>query len=150
MAKLNFSKITLKNAIQNNDIKEDIIINENIIGKEDIRLKYNIVNPVVDQYKPYYNKIKNLFYFPVNRDYKYYIEATQIDENTHQIKYYLLLSINSFNDNCRRCEVTSTGKCKVQVYGRFKDYIVRECKERGNIICDLVESTDDYDIFVVI
>ena len=39
------------------------------------------------------------------------------------------------------------GMCKFHPRGEFKEYIVKECEERGNVDMDKVDANADYDIW---
>ena len=39
--------------------------------------------------------------------------------------------------------------CKLHPRGEFKDYIERECEERGNVDMDKVDANSEYDIWLV-
>ena len=112
-------------------------------------IRFDIINPVTNSKKPHYDVNKNLFLFPVDIKYRYYIEVRNIDENTGEYRYYLLLSKIKFSEHCRLCEVNMYGMCKIHPRGEFKDYIVQECNERGNVDMDKVDANSDYDIWLV-
>ena len=104
-------------------------------------IQFEIVNPVSSKKKPRYEKERNLFVFPVDKSYRYYIEARKLDEVTGEYKWYLLLGITKFSEHCRLCEVNMYRSCK--------DFIARECLERGNIDMDKVDANDTYDVWLI-
>ena len=67
--------------------------------------KYDILNPVKDNKRPFFDEKKGLFYIPINANYRYYIEAAITNQDTGGREYYLLFSTNKFDDNCRLCKV---------------------------------------------
>ena len=109
--------------------------------------KFEVLNPTTDRKRPFYNKEKGLFIFPVKSKYRYFIECANINETTGQRDFYLLLSNTKFDENCRLCHTDSYGRCQVKVKGEIKDYIISETTYRGNIDIVYLESEDDYDIF---
>lgn len=115
---------------------------------ENIGLKFNIVKPKIDRHKPYYEVGRNRFFFPVHKSYMYYLEVSTTDEN-NIITYYILVGKDKFNDNCRRCEVNGLGNCRIQLHDALKDYVIKECNERGNITCTLIDENSDYDTYMV-
>ena len=112
--------------------------------------KYNIINPISNRKKPYYDFKLNYFIFPVKRKYKYFVEAANYDSQRGITQYYLILSDIAFDDNCRVCETNMYNKCKVKLLGEIKDYVINECKDRGNIIVDYVETIDNADVFRIV
>lgn len=112
--------------------------------------KYNILNPLINNKEPYYDFEKDNLIIPVSKRYKYFVEAYTFDNETNNNNYYLLLGINKFDNNCRICDTNMYAKCKIKLKGEIKDFVKRECKDRGNIIIKFVESTDDYDVYMII
>lgn len=115
---------------------------------QNINLRFNIVKPKIDIRKPHYEVARNRFFFPVHKNYKYYLEATSTDENGITT-YYILVGKEEFNPNCRRCEVNGIGNCRVQLHNDVKEYITKECAERGNIIATLIDENSDYDTYII-
>lgn len=116
---------------------------------DDIAIKFDIVNPVSDKKKPRYNKERNLFTFPVDTNYKYYVEARKLNDTTGDYDWYLLLSKSQFSPHCRLCEVNMYRSCKIHPRGEFKNFISRECAERGNINMKKVETNSHYDTWLI-
>lgn len=116
---------------------------------ENISLKFNIVKPKVNIRKPYYEASRNRFFFPVHKNYKYYLEVTATNENDITA-YYILVGKEEFNPSCRRCEVNGIGNCRLQLHGEVKEYIAKECAERGNINATLVDENSDYDTYLIV
>ncbi len=110
-------------------------------------IQFEIINPVTNKKKPRYEIERNIFRFPVETKYRYYIEAKQIDKDTGEYSYYLLLSTIKFSEHCRLCEVDMYNNCKLHPRGEFKEFIMQECAERGNIDMSKVDATSDYDIW---
>ena len=54
-----------------------------------------------------------------------------------------------YDESCKKCQTNQYGKCSVPITGEFKDYVLEECKERGNIIVEYSESEEGYDSFNV-
>ena len=111
---------------------------------------YEIINPVVNTKRPFFNNKNGLFIFPISIKYKYYIECAITNENTGNREYYLLLSKTKFDNNCRLCNIDNYGRCQIKVRGEIKDFIIRETKFNGNMSVEYIESTDDYDIYSII
>ena len=109
--------------------------------------KYDIINPITDKNSPFYNKKKGLFYFHTKSNYKYYLECSRINEKTHDIEFYILLSDKKFNSNCKQCHVDNYGRCQIRPAGKLKNYILEESIERGNFIMDYIESEENYDVY---
>lgn len=118
--------------------------------ESNVSIKFNIINPKTDKSKPAYTRSNNTFLFPVKKGYRYYLETSTVDNDTGLISYYLLLSKTIFDDNCRLCEVNGYGKCKIHPRGELKTYISRECEERGNITCDLIDANRMYDVYAIV
>lgn len=112
--------------------------------------KYEIINPVTNPKKPFYDFKHKLFVFSVDVDYKYYIECARNNESTGGREYFLLLSDKFFDDNCRKCRVDDYGRCKINIRGEIKDYIIDEIKNRGNVEVNYISSEDGYDIYQVV
>ena len=109
--------------------------------------KYDIINPITDKKSPFYNKKKGLFYFHTKSNYKYYLECSRINEKTHDIEFYILISDKKFNINCKQCHVDNYGRCQIRPAGALKDYIFKECEHRGNFMFEYIETEDNYDVY---
>lgn len=109
--------------------------------------KYDILNPIIDKKSPFYNKKKGLFYFHTKSKYKFYLECSRYNEKTHDIEFYVLLSTNKFNLNCKQCHVDNYGRCQIRPAGKLKDFILDELSERINFIFEYLETENDYDIY---
>ena len=112
--------------------------------------KYDIINPITDKRSPFYNQKKGLFYFHTKTNYKYYLECTKTNDVTFDTEFYILLGKIKFNENCKRCHVDNYGRCQIRPAGILKEYIIRECEERGNFVMDYIESRETYDIYNLI
>lgn len=112
-------------------------------------IQFEIINPVTNNKKPRYDTNKDLFLFPVTKKYRYYIEARTLDKDTGEYNWYLLLGTTKFSEHCRLCEVNMYNTCKLKPRGEFKEYISRECAERGNIDMSNVDATNTYDVWLI-
>ena len=112
-------------------------------------LKYNLINPAIDKKKPHYDEKTKTLNFPVKSNYRYFVQASQIDSVTHIKEYFLLLGTEKFDDACKKCQTNQYGRCSVHLSDEFKEYVIQECKERGNIIVEYTESEDTYDVYNV-
>lgn len=109
---------------------------------------FNILNPKINNKMPFFAKKSGIFYFNVNVDYKYYVECSATNDNG-VIEYYFLLGTTNFDKNCRVCHTDKFNRCQIHPKGEILNYIERECEERGNIICELIEHRQDYDIYKI-
>ena len=112
-------------------------------------IQFEIVNPVTNNKKPRYDARSNLFMFPVDKKYRYYIEARNIDKDTGEYSWYLLLGNTKFSEHCRLCEVNMYGSCKIRPRGEFKEFISAECAERGDVDMYIVDANSSYDVWLV-
>lgn len=110
--------------------------------------EFNILNPRIDNKMPFLDIRKGIFYFIVQNDYKYYIEANRINE-LGITEYFILVGLNSFDNNCKKCHVDSYHRCQIRPKGEIKNYIEKETKERGNINCSLYGQGFGYDIYKI-
>lgn len=113
-------------------------------------VKYNIINPLSNKKLPYYDFKTDNFIFPLKGNYKWFVEAANFNKEKGYNEYYILLGKDKFDDNCRRCEVTQYGKCKVKLLGEIREYVISECINRGNITVYYIETCDNYDVFSVV
>ena len=111
---------------------------------------FNIEAPVTDKSKPFYyaNRESLVFRSPIK--YTFYIECSKIDEISGEKSFYLLLSNTKFNDNCRPLKRDSYGRYFAKLHNDFKNYVINETNERGNIIIEYLESKEVYDIYSII
>ena len=112
-------------------------------------LKYNLINLAIDKKNPNDKTKTKTLKFQVKSNYRYFIQATQINETTHIKEYFLLLGTEKFDDACKKCQTNQYGKCSVPLTNEFKEFVIEECKERGNIIVEYVESDEGYDAYSV-
>ena len=111
---------------------------------------FNIEAPVTDKSKPFYYATRESLVFRNKIKYAYYLECSKIDEITGDKSFYLLLSLDKFNDNCRRLKRDSYGRYFARLHNEVKNYVVRETKERGNIDINYIESKDYFDIYNIV
>lgn len=107
---------------------------------------FNILNPKVNNMMPFFAEKNGIFYFKVDTNYRYYVECSAPNEE-NSIEYYLLLGIIKFDENCKTCHVDKLSRCQIHPKGEILNYIKRECKERGNIECNLFQQRSNYDIY---
>lgn len=110
--------------------------------------KYEVLNPLTNNKKPFIDKRGFLIIPFIHKKYKYYIETAR--NNNSERNYYVLLSDNKFNDNCRKCTVDDYGRLKLILRGELKEYVNTEIKYRGNINFEYVESEESYDVFEIL
>lgn len=110
---------------------------------------FDIVAPVIDKKKPFYLENRKSLVFRLDIKYNYYVECSQFNEDTQETDYYLLLSQNKFNDNCRKLQYDNYGRYKAFLHDKFREYVSNESKNRGNIDLEYIESTEEYDIFSI-
>lgn len=109
-------------------------------------VKYNILNPISNNKKPFYKN--NFLYIPSIGKYNYFLEAS-LQNEYGGVDYYLLFGKTKFNEHCRKCITDNYGRVKINIKGSIKDYVKEECERYGNINVDYVESADDYDVFTI-
>lgn len=112
--------------------------------------KYEVINPVTNNKKPFYDYKRKLFLFPVDIDYKFYVECARTNETTGGREYFILLNNIRFDENCRKCRVDDYGRCQINVRGEIKDYILREMEYRGNIEVNYISNDGDYDVYQIV
>lgn len=111
---------------------------------------YNIINPVVNKKRAWFDIKKGLIFMPTNINYRYFVEcALNVDKLGRQ--YYILLSNHKFNENCRLCQVDGYGRVKIPVRGELKDYLNSNynCNCNFNINMKLIDSYDIYDVYCI-
>lgn len=110
--------------------------------------KYEVLNPVANKNKPHYSK--GFFIVPnINKPYRYFVEAANYNTTTFNKDYYLLLSVDRFDENCRKCRVDDYGRLKVKPKGEFKDYIEDVTSANGNITFEYLSTEGDYDVWQI-
>lgn len=111
-------------------------------------LKYEVLNPIVGDKSPFFDNKKGLLFFNAKGcKYKYFVECKTITDDNEN--YYLLLSENKFNKNCKLCQVDNYGRCKIKLKGEFKDFVINETTYRGDIMVEYVESNEYYDTYII-
>lgn len=110
---------------------------------------YDIINPVVNKKKAWFDVKKGLIFLPYpNKNYRYFVEcALNVDKLGRQ--YYILLSDTKFNENCRLCQIDGYGRVKIPVRGELRNYISDNCSTNININMELQDSCEIYDAFCV-
>lgn len=115
---------------------------------------YEVINPVTNNKKPFYDHKRKLFLFHVDANYKYYVECARNNETTGSREYFILLSEHKFDENCRKCSVDDYGRCRINVKGEIKEYILREIGCRGNVEVNYISHEytydNEYDVYEVV
>lgn len=107
--------------------------------------KYEILNPVKDKKKPFLDR-RGFFNIPnLKTNYKYYIECARYNPILGYKEYYILLSKEKFDNNCRNCKMDDYGRLKIPVKGKIKDFI----KDNDDVNIKHIESEDGYDVFKI-
>lgn len=110
---------------------------------------YDIINPVLNRKKAWFDIKKGLIFFPCpTSHYRYFVEcALNVDKLGRQ--YYILLSSIKFNENCRICQTDCYGRVKIPVRGELKDYLSNNYNNSFNINIELQDRCDIYDVFCI-
>lgn len=111
---------------------------------------YEILNPVTDKHKPYYDYNMQSLIFTLPIQYKYYLECARYNEQREEKDYFLLMGNDKFDTNCRPCRIDNYNRYKIRVKGELKDYIIQEMQDRGNLNVELDYEAIDYDVYKVI
>lgn len=112
-------------------------------------IKFEVLNPVKDTKKPFYDKVKKILFVPITKSYRYFVEVSRFNPNSGGKDYYILLGETKFDINCRLCTTDNYGRCQIKVRGELRDYVVNETDERGNITVEYQETDGNYDIYLV-
>lgn len=110
-------------------------------------VKYELVSPKTNHKKPFVDQRGALIIPSINRLYRYCVEAMRYNTTEFCYEYFLLLSVNKFDEHCYKCRVDDYGRLKVNLHGKLKEFVNDEIKVRGNIKCDYIESEPDYDVW---
>lgn len=110
--------------------------------------QFRIINPIINKNKPY---LKNDYLIIPNCSikYKYYIECDRYNPQSINNDYFLLLSINKFHPQCKRCIVDDYARLKIFVSGDVKKFVDSEIKDNGNVDVNYLYSEDNYDVFQI-
>lgn len=111
-------------------------------------VKYNLLNTAIDKSKPRYDFKHKVLILPLKYPYRYFIEASLTNNNS--IEYYILLSKDKFDNNCKLCKTNQYGQVQINIKGEMLNYVVNEINNRGSIDTYYVESGDNYDCFRII
>lgn len=112
-------------------------------------LQYEVISPKVIKSLPHYNKRREFIIPNIHRNYKYYLEASRYNTITLEKEYYFLFSVNKFDEHCRRCRVDDFGNLHLFTHGEINNYIRNECRERGNVKVDYLNTEDTYDVYII-
>jgi len=110
--------------------------------------KYKVINPVKIPKLPFYDDKKGIFYIPLKTKYRYYVEAV-IEDGQGGVNYYILLSKEKFDINCRLCHTDDYGRVQIKLRGEVLDYVIKESIERGNVNVVYIESVEGYDVYSI-
>lgn len=109
-------------------------------------IKYDILNPIPDKSLPFVNK--GILYFPIDENYRYFLEASQ--DNAYGGKdYFILLGKVKFSQHCRLCQTDMYKRVKLKLKGELKEYVNDVCEAKGNVNIEYVESAENYDVFSI-
>ena len=112
--------------------------------------KYEIVAPVTDRKSPYLDD-KGFFIVPnIRRLYRYYVEVKRYNSNTLSYEYFILLSIEKFDAQCRKCRVDDYGRLKAKLHNEILDFVTSEMRTRGNVQFIYDETDGNYDIWRIV
>lgn len=111
--------------------------------------KYEVINPITNKQKPFLNKNKILVIPKPNRKYKYFVEAIFQKPNGGEKNYVLLLGINKFDEQCKKCSIDDYNRLKIRVGGELLKYLIDENNAHGNINIEYLESEDTYDVYEI-
>lgn len=112
-------------------------------------LEFDVVNPVLNNIMPFYNKNKNVLYIPnPQQKYRYYLECAR---NIPKIgrRYFILFSLRKFSNDCRKCTIDGFNRIAITPRGEFKEYLNDCCTTTRNIEICVEWYSDNYDIYRV-
>lgn len=104
--------------------------------------RYSIIPKNTNRQYPRFDKSKNILYLKIDKVYKYYAEAKEVND-----KYYLLFSNEKFDDNCKTCNIDSYGRYRLRLSNVFRDMLNNILDIDCNIKLTYVETIDSYDVF---
>lgn len=112
--------------------------------------KYEIVAPVTNRKSPYLDG-KGFFIVPnIRKLYRYYIEVKRYNTNNLSYEYFILLSTEKFDIQCRKCRVDDYGRLKVKLHNEILSFVTSEMRTRGNIQFIYDETEDNYDVWRIV
>lgn len=111
--------------------------------------KYEIIAPVTDNKLPHFDKWGNFVIPAIGKNYRYYVECARYNPATFSREYFLLLSDNKFDKNCRKCRVDNYGRLKLILHGELKRFVDDEVRTRGNVEYQYADTEEDYDVYMI-
>lgn len=112
-------------------------------------INFDIVSPIVNKHKPFYFNNRQSLVCRFQQRYDYYVECSRFDPDKQCYHYYLLLYKDKLNDNCRKINNDNYGRSIIMLHNDMNNYVKSECKIRGNINVEYLESTEEYDVYSV-
>lgn len=109
-------------------------------------VKYNVLNKTTNKKLPYYEN-EYLIIPGVKKQYKYFLECSVYIKDEKRNQYYILLGIDKFDENCRRCSTNGYGSVKLKPQGEIKEYIENLCEESKNVNISYFDSEGGYDVY---
>lgn len=109
--------------------------------------KYEIINPITNRKKPYIDDKGYLIVPAIGKQYKYFIECSRFNPNKYDKEYFIILTIEKFSNQCKRCRVDDYGRLKLFPRGEIKEIFEQQMKTSGNVNFEYLESEDLYDVF---
>lgn len=109
--------------------------------------KYEVVSPVTNRRSPYLDDKGFLVVPNIAKLYRYYIEVKRYNPNTLCYDYYLLLSTDKFDAQCRKCRVDDYGRLKAKLHDETLSFVSAEMCDVGNVQFTYDESEDRYDVW---
>lgn len=108
--------------------------------------KYEVIDYRLTNHKDsYYDSENDLLVFRVVGKYKFVLQTRRLNSN-NEYDYFIILSENKINNNCRSCKRDDYGRFRIKLYGDTKDYLNSICEDNKcktiNVKIEFVESLD--------
>lgn len=112
-------------------------------------IKYELIDKITNKTKPFYDRKRGFFVFKVEPRYKYFCQARQLNAQTGDYDYFLLLSATKFNDSCKKCYIDDIGRYKISPTKELKDFLILNSVDDENFEVIYVESNECYDVWQI-
>lgn len=108
---------------------------------------YQVIAPVINKKLPYITNYGTLVVSRFHKKYKYYVEVKQYDTYADDYNYYILLSEEKFDEQCRTCRIDDYGRLFIVLHKDILEYAKAESERRGNLNFEQIDSSDEFDLW---
>lgn len=98
---------------------------------------------------PKYDEKRHTIVTRIKPIYQWFIEVREYNKDTNDYNYYILLSKDIFNENCKKVKYDDYGRMKIIVVDELHNEILFIIKNNKSFNFEYLDSNEYYDRYII-